>query len=172
MTEPLDLDALEAVARAATPGPWHQGAHYIGAGGEPYDPEAVVGQASILCDAEHIAAFDPPTVRALITRIREAEQERDEARWAAGIVGDVARESSGGWQDAAAELHATQARLREAEAVIESLEALLPKWWESRAYNAEAFTTGGIGMMREIDYHGDVERTLAAYKPTNQEGES
>ena len=70
----IDLDALEAVARAATPGPWHQGAHYIGAGGEPYDPEAVVGQASILCDAEHIAAFDPPTVRALITRVREAER--------------------------------------------------------------------------------------------------
>lgn len=70
----LDLDALEAVARAATPGPWHQGAHYIGAGGEPYDPDAAVGQASILCDAEHIAAFDPPTVRALITRVREAER--------------------------------------------------------------------------------------------------
>lgn len=70
----LNLDDLEAVARAATPGPWHQGAHYIGAGGEPYDPEAVVGQASILCDAEHIAAFDPPTVRALITRLREAER--------------------------------------------------------------------------------------------------
>ena len=70
----LDLDALEAVARAATPGPWHQGAHYIGAGGEPYDPEAVVGQASILCDAAHIAAFDPPTVLALITRLREAER--------------------------------------------------------------------------------------------------
>ena len=69
----LDLDALEAVARAATPGPWHQGAHYIGAGGEPYDPEAFVGQASILCDAEHIAAFDPPTVLALIAKLREAE---------------------------------------------------------------------------------------------------
>ena len=74
MTDLPNLDALEAVARAATPGPWHQGAHYIGAGGEPYDPEAVVGQASILCDAEHIAAFDPPTVRALITRLREAER--------------------------------------------------------------------------------------------------
>lgn len=69
----IDLDALEAVARAATPGPWHQGAHYIGAGGEPYDPEAFVGQASILCDAEHIAAFDPPTVLTLIAKLREAE---------------------------------------------------------------------------------------------------
>lgn len=33
---------------------------------------------------------------ALIAKLREAERERDEARWAAGIVGDVARESSGG----------------------------------------------------------------------------
>ena len=142
----LDLDALESVARAATPGPWHQGAHYIGAGGEPYDPEVFVGQASILCDAEHIAAFDPPTVRALITRIREAERERDEARWAAGIVGDVARESSGGWQDATAELHATQARVREAEAVIAQI----------------------------LDYDGpeaaDMRDIALTYKPTNQEG--
>ena len=148
----IDLDALEAVARAATPGPWHQGAHYIGAGGEPYDPEAVVGQASILCDAEHIAAFDPPTVRALITRLREAERERDGARWAAGIVGDVARESSGGWQDASAELHATQARLREAEAVIA---------------NVEDFVTRHYLDMRM----GQAVLALTdAYKPTNQEG--
>lgn len=63
--------------------------------------------------------FDSSTVLALIARLREAERERDEARWAAGIVGDVARESSGGWQDASAELHATQDRLREAEAVID-----------------------------------------------------
>ena len=78
-----------------------------------------VAQRLIRPDVEHIATFDPTTVLALIAKLREAERERDEARWAAGIVGDVARESSGGWQDAAAELHATQARLREAEAVIE-----------------------------------------------------
>ena len=149
----IDLDALEAVARAATPGPWHQGAHYIGAGGEPYDPEAVVGQASILCDAEHIAAFDPPTVRALITRLREAERERDGARWAAGIVGDVARESSGGWQDASAELHAAQDRLREAEAVIEEVDDLVTRHHLDTTVGQAVFKITG-----------------SYYKPTNQEG--
>ena len=153
MTEPLGLDALEAVARAATPGPWHQGAHYIGAGGEPYDPDAVVGQASILCDAEHIAAFDPPTVRALITRLREAERERDGARWAAGIVGDVARESSGGWQDAAAELHAAQDRLREAEAVIEEVDDLVARHHLDTTVGQAVFKITG-----------------SYYRATNQEG--
>ena len=70
--------------------------------------------------ARELHHFEEEKLRAEAeAKLREAEQERDEARWAAGIVGDVARESSGGWQDAAAELHATQARLREAEAVIE-----------------------------------------------------
>lgn len=91
-------------------------------------------------------------IAALIARLREAEQERDEARWAAGIVGDVARESSGGWQDAAAELHATQARLREAEAVIA---------------NVEDFVTRHYLDMRM----GQAVLALTdAYKPTNQEG--
>lgn len=163
----LNLDDLEATAKAATPGPWHQGAHYIGAGGEPYDPEVFVGQASILCDAEHIAAFDPPTVRALITRIREAERERDEARWAAGIVGDVARESSGGWQDAAAELHATQARLREAEAVIEKVKVMLPG---PRTF-AESLSRDFSGNLWPRTINADEMATIfATYKPTNQEG--
>ena len=75
----LDLDALEAVARAATPGPWHQGAHYIGAGGEPHDPEVQVGQASAIRDAKHMATFDPPNVLALIAAAREEQQKRAEA---------------------------------------------------------------------------------------------
>lgn len=82
----LDLDALEAVARAATPGPWHQGAHYIGAGGEPHDPEVQVGQASVIPDAKHMAAFDPPTVLALIAAARPAPVEGDERERLARIV--------------------------------------------------------------------------------------
>ena len=121
----LDLDALEAVARAATPGPWEAEPYLYTADDDwvrvtsPSDgPLFNLAEGVEPVNASHIATFDPPTVLALIAKLREAEQERDEARWAAGIVGDVARESSGGWQDAAAELHATQARLREAEAVI------------------------------------------------------
>lgn len=135
----LDLDALEAVARAATPGPWHQGAHYIGAGGEPYDPDAVVGQASILCDAEHIATFDPPTVRALITRLREAERHNVQLLREA-----VKRE----------------ARVRGAEAVIAAARHAKSVLDNSR-YTSKAKVASGI-----------LASAFAAYKPTNQEGES
>ena len=100
----------------------------------------------------YISAIHAPTVLALIAKLREAERERDEARWAAGIVGDVARESSGGWQDAAAELHATQARLREAEAVIANVEDFVTRHYLG--------TRMGQAVLA-LTY---------AYKHTNQEG--
>ena len=189
----LNLDALEAVARAATPGPWTinwETDEYHAGMPDKWalsinGPEASDFADLAAADAEHMATFDPPTVLALIAKLREAEaemharelhhfeeeklraeaeaklreaeQERDEARWAAGIVGDVARESSGGWQDAAAELHATQARLREAEAVIaEALELI-----------ATVKAAGEV----PVDVFA-IERILARSKPTNQEGES
>lgn len=78
MTESLDLDALEAVARAATPGPWEFcDAHVI--------PRVECGSADIaeevanLDNAVHISVFDPSTVLALIGRVREAEAELLEA---------------------------------------------------------------------------------------------
>lgn len=76
----LDLDALEAVARAATPGPWETRCE---GPGEPtrvcHDSEYVIylgyDYAADLDakDAAHIATFDPPTVLALIARVKEAE---------------------------------------------------------------------------------------------------
>lgn len=87
----LDLDALEATARAATPGPWmldgmgedepeiNYWAHRFIGTAEPNES----GSNEIIAtsedghgpNAEYIAAFDPPTVLALIARIREAEDE-------------------------------------------------------------------------------------------------
>lgn len=87
MTDPLDLDALEATARAATPGPWfarglddeptvnHEfdtEGHGPGYGAHVYPDKPE--------DAVFIAAFDPPTVLALIERVREAEAARDRAQ--------------------------------------------------------------------------------------------
>jgi hypothetical protein len=77
MTTTLDLDALEAIAAAATPGPW-----------QPYASQPEV---SVMCsgkvlasievrngfgwrDMEHIAAFSPTTALALIARVRELER--------------------------------------------------------------------------------------------------
>lgn len=89
----LDLDALEAVARAVcVPEAWtiwhdldHQGFKTVG-DAESYAEMKKTGEADE-CDpiahvytddlAEHIAAFDPPTVLALIERIERAEAERD-----------------------------------------------------------------------------------------------
>ena len=77
----LDLDALEAVARAATPGPWEYRHESPSMNGENCTIRQS-GVPGIRMSAhvygfgtgmiEHIAAFDPPTVLARITRLREA----------------------------------------------------------------------------------------------------
>lgn len=81
----IDLDALEATARAATSGPWEAGE--VTTWGDDNDiPQAAVlvsggpltwddhgGEVFDPVNAEHIAAFDPPTVLALIARLRTAE---------------------------------------------------------------------------------------------------
>lgn len=61
LTAALDLDALAAVAEAATPGPW--------------DMEWTGGSD---VDLAHIAAFDPPTVLALLAEARGAQRLRRE----------------------------------------------------------------------------------------------
>lgn len=94
-TEALDLDALCAKAQAATPGPWEvrpytgdSDPEYVGPiAGEEITTESgdtVLTQLGCSCcdfglegrpeDAAHIAAFDPPTVLALIARLRAAEE--------------------------------------------------------------------------------------------------
>lgn len=125
MTDPLDLDALEAVARAATPGPWRTGwdgqEFYVipESSTDLWDRVAEFTFAIYPgssdqqdeCDtanAKHIAAFDPATVLALIERVREAEAR---VAFAAAIV------SGDATFDRYAELDAAKAtieRVREA----------------------------------------------------------
>ena len=74
----LDLDALEAVARAATPGPWTYKPTILGLPNTTVmagdDQLGYIGVGHFLApNATHIAAFDPPTVLALIAKLREAE---------------------------------------------------------------------------------------------------
>ena len=90
-TEALDLEELCVKAQAATPGPWEVKPYtgdsqpeYVGpiAGEEIISATggSVIGQLGCGCcdlglqgtpeDAAHIAAFDPPTVLALIERAR------------------------------------------------------------------------------------------------------
>lgn len=78
----LDLDALEATARKARPGPWELCEESPSMGGPNYTIRQA-GVAGILMSgyvyghgtgmAEHVVAFDPPTSLALIAELREAE---------------------------------------------------------------------------------------------------
>lgn len=90
--EDLNLDDIEAKARAATPGPWTNRHRYAScrnlvhtadrgrllvaeAAGPAPDPRYAVQTAN----AAHIARMDPPTTLALCARIRAAEA--DAAHW-------------------------------------------------------------------------------------------
>ena len=83
--EELDLDALEAVAKAATPGPWthqpyggqNQNGDYFGGDVFDGDGEYLVSEVSDENGA-HIATFDPATVLALIAAARPAPVEGGE----------------------------------------------------------------------------------------------
>lgn len=87
---PLDLAALTEIAKGATPGPWDH--HSFGNSGSD-EPETIIVHAGAFdwpainggdfivstprwdadedMNARHIAAFDPPTVLALLDRVKE-----------------------------------------------------------------------------------------------------
>lgn len=83
----LDLDALEKVARAATPGPWQSGSArfgydvtetpYVAPEEGFYNVAQMYNAHFAMPDAEHIAAFNPATALALIARVRGLESSRD-----------------------------------------------------------------------------------------------
>lgn len=114
-TPPLDLPALKEIAKAATDGPWGVAHTPIdtpsGEGGDPY-VESEGGPIAMEishafeqedADAEHIAAFDPPTALALIARAEAAEEEAN------GFCADRNL-----WQDRASEAEKAVAAVREA----------------------------------------------------------
>ena len=123
MTERLDLDALEAVARAATPGPWTYKPTILGLPNTTVmagdDQLGYMGVGHFLApNATHVATFDPPTVLALIAKLREAE--------------------------------AVIAAARHAKSVL-----------DNSRYTSKVKVASGI-----------LASAFAAYKPTNQEGET
>lgn len=72
-----ELDALEAAAKAATPGPWE----YDDA---DEDMAALGAENQRVKDAAYIAAANPSTVLELIQELRQARKERD---WLAEQIG-------------------------------------------------------------------------------------
>jgi len=82
----LDLTDLREIAEAATPGPWESVVSTYSSECSDYEGARIPGVAEDISDyyigtvppldvddAAHIAAFDPPTVLALIDRLEAAE---------------------------------------------------------------------------------------------------
>lgn len=127
----IDLDALERIAQAATPGPWEAGDVWVFT--DPIYPDdrrlsnvlgmkyadeerAHAEHARGLRNAEHIAAFDPSTVLALIARVRELE----------AIVNDGGNQAAKYWTRLTAaerEMHARELHHFEEEKLREEAEA-------------------------------------------------
>ena len=78
MSAPLDLAALEAVAKAATPGPWGVLAESDGTCEVGHiDSAGIVASLCASEDAAHIAAFSPDVALALIAAARAGEELRE-----------------------------------------------------------------------------------------------
>lgn len=81
MTTPVDLDSLEALCRAATPGPWRKG--NVDRDRIFVQHEGGIGPERVLLimnkhfpsedDADFIAAANPAAILELVERVREAE---------------------------------------------------------------------------------------------------
>lgn len=135
----LDLDALEAVARAASPEPWRLigGGEYVEGVGVPVS----YGEGVRERDDDCLVAFDPPTVLALIARVKEAEQERD--------------------KHLAARLASVDLR-----AIISDINTLLDTPSDERGITWWEWIEGGLGGT----LHDDLRAVLSRYKPSRENG--
>lgn len=109
MTPPRDLDALERLAKAATPGEWRVLTDYV-AGRERWEPVAYCGTSHIwsdgplVCDdgradAAFIAAANPETVLALLARLKEVERRNGELATALRRCREAGLDVFGNWED-------------------------------------------------------------------------
>ncbi len=81
----IDVDALRVVAEDASPGPWvSERSKYVAGRYVHIDEPNGMTIRHAVCtpanDAEFIAAFDPPTVLALLDRLQAAEGAVERAR--------------------------------------------------------------------------------------------
>ncbi|WP_067198891.1 ead/Ea22-like family protein [Microbacterium sp. XT11] len=146
MSEKVDLDALEALAKAATPGPWvldnsgwsrpYSVPDRIAGGISENDWTNVItpqdeqggGSWSRDEDAEYIAAADPSTVLALIAELRQERERADEA-WRIGAAqhgyDPTDDEQAGNFMRLAKRADRAEAALSRAEEKRDELEANL-----------------------------------------------
>lgn len=105
MTERLSdelLTELHRIAETATTGPWEADGNEVSQHWSRPEPWAVIASNEVACmaycyggsgrgverseDAEHIVAFDPPTVLAMLDELGEAREEITRLRMATTIV--------------------------------------------------------------------------------------
>lgn len=90
MTTQIDLDKLERVARAATPGPWEANQEFanrwrVDEVPAQYHPLAAIyghgDYASLQGNADYIAAANPAVVLEIVRRLRAAEADAKRYQW-------------------------------------------------------------------------------------------
>lgn len=83
MTQPLDLDALEALAKAASPGPWRLMHGDVFTACDVDDDALYIAGDAFGPNATYIAAASPDVVLALIAEVRRLREEslRDAAKF-------------------------------------------------------------------------------------------
>ncbi|QFT84922.1 hypothetical protein FIU88_08035 [Halomonas sp. THAF12] len=91
----IDIDKLEALAQAATPGPWsmaEDGSPVVNAGGRAAHLIGPPGSdEEAAANTQFIAATDPDAILALIARLREAEAAAAERDALAAHVEQITR---------------------------------------------------------------------------------
>ncbi len=137
----LDLDAIEARAMAATPGPWEErdnsdeghGVSTVDPGGRG-DDIVCLGTDGIQADIDHIAGMDPTTTLAIVAEVRRLRGIEDERAGCLAYI-DTLKSDLAAARDKAAKCESYEATAR-AERDKASEEARL---WKSlaRAYQAE-----------------------------------
>lgn len=142
----INLDTLRKTAEAATPGPWEMREESPQMDGRNFTLR-VHGKAGIRMsahcygfssDPEFIATFDPPTVLALLSRLEQAEQDRDKFRDAYSLQAqeleqvehdrDAALEANKRWAHRSSR---ETSALRKANASIARVRALRNTWCEA-----------------------------------------
>lgn len=101
----IDLDHLESLAKAATPGPWDYGACEVFLKGTDFWP--VIATCRNEDDLAFIAAANPAVVLELIAELRRVSdmvrKEREARNWLATMLGEYGKEdgSAQEWLDEA-----------------------------------------------------------------------
>lgn len=136
----VDLEALEEVARAATPGPWIAYADRCVRSPDRsilYD-DSCQDRENADADMAYVETFDPPTVLALIERGRGAEAEREDA-----LDRYAEREQRWHW-NLIREQNAVH-RAEVAEAKVAQVEALA-RAWEHGPFGMVAYDIASISI--------------------------